>query len=542
MYTALYREWRPKVFEDVIGQNHIVRTLRNQILSNRVAHAYLFCGTRGTGKTSTAKIFSKAINCLNPAGGDPCGVCEMCRQINSGTLIDVVEIDAASNNRVENIRDLIEDVKYPPHRAKYKVYIIDEVHMLSISAFNALLKTLEEPPAHVVFILATTDPQKVPPTILSRCQRFDFKRIKTEDIYKSVRRIVDENGIYAEDKTLKAITRLCDGAMRDALSILDQCMSMTNGRIEYDDVILMLGLTSNEHIFRLTDTMIEKNIEAVISEIEEVLFSGKDIVQFIKELLKHFRNLLMVKISKKPEEIIDVSEDTIGMLKEQAKKIRSEELMRGISILVDAENDCKTSSQPRIRLEMALIKFCRREYDTSPEMILSRINAIEEKLKTGDFTVLQAEKKQDSDSSIIQYTDVKKSKPDLEEAIVSTQEAEPALSQVVYADEVKSMWQDVISYLNGNKNKVVSMLMSQGRVHSVKGHVITIEFGDMYSINKKILDQPDKKKIAEDAFKKLLSKSVKINYIIEEKNNNGADESIERIRQVLGDDIIEIIE
>lgn len=541
MYTALYREWRPKVFEDLIGQDHLVRILRNQIISDRVAHAYLFCGTRGTGKTSTAKIFSKAVNCLKPNEGDPCGVCEMCIEINAGTLIDVVEIDAASNNRVENIRDLIEDVKYPPHRAKCKVYIIDEVHMLSISAFNALLKTLEEPPAHVIFILATTDPQKVPPTILSRCQRFDFKRIKTEDVFKRLRKIIDDSGIFAEDKTLKAIARLCDGAMRDALSVLDQCMSMSNAKIDYDDVIAMLGLTSNEQIFKLIDVMIDKDIEGAINEVDEVIFSGKDIIQFIKEIIKHLRNLLMVKISKKPQEIIDLSEDTILLLKEQAKKIRSEELMRGINIFVEAESDCKGVSQPRIGFEMALIKFCRREYDTSPEMILSRISILEDRLKVGDFTIPQstpniAQKPQK------EIVDANKNKGLIEDVIRSEDLLEPEVHYSVAMDEIKAGWQEIIGYLNANKNKVVSMLMTQGKIRDVVGHVITIEFTEIYSINKKILDQPEKKKIAEEAFNKILNKSVKLNFLITKNEGNSIDDSIERMRQVLGDDLVEIIE
>lgn len=537
MYTALYREWRPKVFEDLIGQDQLVRILKNQIISDRVAHAYLFCGTRGTGKTTTAKIFSKAVNCINPSGGDPCGVCEMCLEISSGTLIDVVEIDAASNNRVENIRDLIEDVKYPPHKAKYKVYIIDEVHMLSISAFNALLKTLEEPPVHVIFILATTDPQKVPPTILSRCQRFDFKRIKTEDVFKRLRKIVDDCGVFVEDKTLKAIARLSDGAMRDAISVLDQCMSMSNGKIDYNDVVSMLGLTSNEHIFRLIDVMVDKDIEAAINVVDEVIFNGKDIVQFIKELIHHFRNLLMVKISKKPQEIIDLSEDTISSLKDQARKIKSEELMRGINIFIDAENDCKTISQPRIRLEMALIKFCRREYDTSPEMILSRIRVLEEKMKSGNFITTQSESKAISNPKM----EIPEQNKNEEIALVEAY-AESDINYVVDIDEVKAGWQEIIGYLNANKNKVVSMLISQGRIKSIVGHVITIEFNESYSINKKILDQSDKKRIAEDAFKKILNKSIKLNFEIIENEGNSIDDSIEKMRQVLGDDIIEVIE
>lgn len=540
MYTALYREWRPRVFEDLIGQEYLVKILKNQIMTDRIAHAYLFCGTRGTGKTSTAKIFARAVNCLAPSSGDPCGNCEPCRHISAGTLIDVVEIDAASNNRVENIRDLIEDVKYPPHQARYKVYIIDEVHMLSISAFNALLKTLEEPPEHVIFILATTDPQKIPPTILSRCQRYDFRRIRSEDVFKLLRKIVDENGVFVEDKTLKAIARLSDGAMRDALSVLDQCMSMSQGRIDYEEVVSMLGLTGSDQIAKLVDLMIDRDIEAAFNQIDEILFGGKDLVQFIKDMIKHFRNLLMVKISKRPQEIIDLSEEAIAELKEQAKKIRSEELMRGINIFIETENDAKTVSQPRIRLEMAVIRFCRREYDSSPEMLMNRIGTIEEKLKSGNFTFEVSDKDRKLAATTLKAE--KQSTNTAEPALVLENEYESAGdASPLEMDEIKTNWQEIIGYLNGNKNKVVSMLLSQGKINHINGHVLTIEFDESYSINKKILDQPEKRKIAEDAFRNTLKKTVRLQFIVTDQSRE-EDDPVEKMRKALGDDLLEIIE
>ena len=260
-YTALYREWRPKTFNDVVGQEHITTTLKNQILNHRIAHAYLFCGTRGTGKTSTAKVFAKALNCLNLQDGEPCNECEMCRKINEGLAIDVTELDAASNNGVDKIRDIIDDVKYPPQEAKYKVYIMDEVHMLSASAVNAFLKTLEEPPNNVIFILATTDPQKLPITILSRCQRFDFKRINNNEITARLRKIVDDQNVLADERSLNLIARVSDGAMRDSLSILDQAISMGNGNVDYNTVVSMLGLVTNEHLFNLTNAVIQRSVE-----------------------------------------------------------------------------------------------------------------------------------------------------------------------------------------------------------------------------------------------------------------------------------------
>ena len=272
-YTALYREWRPKNFEDVVGQEHITTTLKNQIQNDRIAHAYLFCGTRGTGKTSTAKVMAKALNCLNPVNGDPCNECEMCKKINEGLAIDVTELDAASNNGVDKIRDIIDDAKYPPQEARFKVYIMDEVHMLSMGAVNAFLKTLEEPPANVIFILATTDPQKLPITILSRCQRFDFKRISKSDISDRLRKIVGAQGVLADEKSLELISRVSDGAMRDALSILDQAIAMGDGSVNYDSVVGMLGLVTNEYLFDITSAIIERNIQKAMNIIEEVVYA-----------------------------------------------------------------------------------------------------------------------------------------------------------------------------------------------------------------------------------------------------------------------------
>ncbi|WP_406541971.1 DNA polymerase III subunit gamma/tau [Clostridium ljungdahlii] len=386
-YTALYREWRPKTFSDVVGQDHITVTLKNQILNHRIAHAYLFSGTRGTGKTSTAKILAKAVNCLNLQDGEPCNECEMCKKINAGISIDVIEMDAASKRRLEDIKDVIENVKYPPQEGKYKVYIMDEVHMLTQEAVNAFLKTLEEPPLNVIFILATTDPQKLPVTILSRCQKFDFRRIKSSEIFNRLRCIVSEQGIFADDRSLNLIARICDGAMRDALSILDQAISMGNGKVEYDDVVNMLGLVTNENLLRLTDSIIEKNVESSMRVIDDIVLSGKDIFNFIKDLIIHLRNLLMVKVSNNPEDVLDMSEENINLLKDQAQKIRVEEIMRDIRILQDAQEQSKWTKQSRIYLELSAIKMCKIEYDTSKEVILARLNRLEEAFRQGKIKV-----------------------------------------------------------------------------------------------------------------------------------------------------------
>ncbi|MCX7884459.1 MAG: DNA polymerase III subunit gamma/tau [Caloramator sp.] len=539
-YTALYREQRPKIFEDVIGQENIIRTIKNQVTSEKVPHAYLFCGTHGTGKTSTAKILSKAVNCLNPKDGNPCNECEICREINAGTLIDVVEIDAASNRKVENARDLIDTVQYPPQRAKYKVYIVDEVHMLTTEAFNTLLKTLEEPPYYVIFILATTDPQKVPATILSRCQRFDFKRIKTEDMVKRLRKIVDENGILVEDRTLKMIARVSDGAMRDALSILDQAMAMSHGKIEYNDIISMLNLTSNEFIFSLTDSMIKGDVEESIKIIDNILLGGKDVNHFITELTLHFRNLLMVKISKRPEEIIDVSEETISLIKEQSRKIKSEDIMRAINILSEAENNFKYTSLPRIFLEMAVIKYCRAEFDTSPETILSRINMLEEKLKSKSITI----KAENTDK---EEEKPKKAKAQEEVRKTDIKEDEPKTSEKVSMDEVtldeaRGAFQDVLNLLRGNRKMVLYAYLAPGDVVDVKGNNIIIGFDEKYAFSKKNIESSrDNKNTIDEYYSKVLNKPVKVMLKIID-NKSDIDKSIELAKDILGEDIIEVIE
>lgn len=539
-YMALYRECRPKVFEDVIGQEHIVRTIKNQILQNRIPHAYLLCGTRGTGKTTTAKILSKAVNCMNPHNGDPCNNCEACVGINEGTLLDVVEIDAASNNRVENIRELIEDVKYPPHSARYKVYIIDEVHMLSTSAFNALLKTLEEPPAFVIFILATTDPQKVPPTILSRCQRFDFKRIKAKDIGKRLRKIIDDSGIYVEDKTIDIISRVSDGAMRDAISILDQAMSMSSGKIDHSDILTMLGLTSNENTFGLVDKMIDKDIEEAVRIVNEIIQNGKDVIQFTKDLARHFRNLLMVKVSKTPEDIIDTSDENLELIKEQAKRIRSEEIMRGINIIVEAENEAKLTSQPRIILEMAIIKFCKREYDSSPEMLINRINLLEQRINTGDVVVREVKELGD-EVKATQGNRRATNKAEMD----AKQNGEPQNIKrepgVFSINEVKASWQEVLTLIR-TKKVTVATLLALGEPEEVSGNSIIISFDSQHTFSKNNLENPpEHKKMIEECFSRILNKDAKVSFVV--RNEQGdINKSIEMLMEAAGDDIVKVIE
>ncbi len=383
-YTALYRKWRPNNFEDVKGQDHIVTTLKNQINSNRIGHAYLFCGTRGTGKTSIAKIFAKAVNCEHPSDGSPCGTCDTCKAIASGASMNVIEIDAASNNGVDNIREIRDEVAYSPAEGKYKVYIIDEVHMLSIGAFNALLKTLEEPPSYVIFILATTEVHKIPITILSRCQRYDFKRITIDTIVDRLKNMMSEEQVTVEDKALRFIAKTADGSFRDAISLLDQCISFYFGEeLTYDKVLDVLGAVDTEVFSRLLRTIIEQDIIASIHMLDELIMQGRELSQFVVDFTWYLRNLLLVKSSENTEDMLDVSKENLERLKEEAQMIQPETLMRYIRIFSELSGQIKYASQKRVLTEMALIKLCKPSMETDTASMLDRIRELEDKFEKG---------------------------------------------------------------------------------------------------------------------------------------------------------------
>ena len=535
-YTALYREWRPRCFEDVVGQEHVTVTLKNQIINNRIGHAYLLCGTRGTGKTSTAKILSKAVNCLNLQEGEPCNQCAMCQKINSGISLDVTELDAASHNGVDNIRDIIEDVQYPPQEARYKVYIIDEVHMLSIGAVNAFLKTLEEPPEKVIFILATTDPQKLPITILSRCQRFDFKRIKSSEITERLRKIVKEKGIFADDRSLDLISRMCDGAMRDALSILDQAIAMGNGKVDYNQVINMLGLVTNDNLIKLVDRIIEKDIESSLKLVEDIVFSGKDINIFIKDMITHLRNLMMVKVSDRPEEIIDMSLENIEIIREQSEKIRVEEIMRHIRILQEAEEQSKWSKQGRIYLELAIIKMCKVEYDISKEILLTRINKLEKIIKEGDIKISSPKKEtKNTINNTLKLEKTKENKEVMEEVVVENTNSK------INIDTVKKSWKDILELFKGRRLMVIYASLITGKVVNCSNGVIEICYDEEYSFNKKRLEKEEHRKAVEEIFSEALKEKVRIKYSIDKKQEETKSPE-ELLIETFGEDLVEIID
>lgn len=384
MYQALYRKYRPKTFSEVVGQSHITDTLQRQVAESRVGHAYLFTGTRGTGKTTCARILAKAVNCEHPVDGAPCCQCDSCRGIDAGTLLDVTELDAASNGSVNDARTLREEAVYPPSVLKKRVYIIDEVHMLSPGAFNALLKTLEEPPSYVIFILATTEVHKIPITILSRCQRYDFKRISIDTITDRMKELMDTEQVQVEDRALRYIAKVADGSMRDALSLLDQCIAFHLGKeLTYDMTLDVLGAVDTEVFSRLLRFVMDRNVLGCIELLEEIVMQGRELVQFVTDFTWYLRNLMLVQTADNLEDVIDMSTDNLANLKEEASMLSMDQIIRYIHIFSELSGQIRYAAQKRILVEIALIKLCKPEMETDQEAVLDRIRQVEEKVENG---------------------------------------------------------------------------------------------------------------------------------------------------------------
>lgn len=384
-YQALYRKWRPMTFDDVVGQKHVSDTLKNSVASGRITHAYLFCGTRGTGKTSTAKIFSRAVNCENPIDGEPCNECSTCRGILDGSIMDVYEMDAASNRGVDNIREIRDEVMYIPAGCTYKVYIIDEVHMLTTEAFNAILKTLEEPPAHALFILATTEPHKIPATVLSRCQRFDFRRIGVDDIAGRLSKICESEEINATPDAIEMVAELGDGSMRDALSILDQCAAFGLEKLSTTNVAEIVGVADPKFLFDTAKAVADGDIKSAFSYATECFSKGKEVQNFLEELTQHLRSLLICKATDNPMELLERTAETTAKYQAQAEFFSIEQLMYSIRVLGEAISQAKWMSTPQVAAEVCLIKLCNPSYSTEPDAMLTRIEKLERKISSGSF-------------------------------------------------------------------------------------------------------------------------------------------------------------
>ena len=529
MHKALYRAYRPQTFKDVVGQEHIIRTLKNQIQNGNVGHAYLFCGTRGTGKTSTAKIFARAVNCIDSVNEEPCNECEVCKDILNDNIMDVIEIDAASNNSVDDVREIRENVKYTPAKCKYKVYIIDEVHMLSQGAFNALLKTLEEPPSYVIFILATTEPHKIPATILSRCQRFDFKRVTVQDMSSRMKEICEDVNIDVDERALNLIARNSQGALRDALSILDQCMSFSDDKIEYKDVVDLLGTVNIEQLFEMAEYVIKEDTKKCLEILNEFVIWGKDIKNLIDDLIDHFRNLMICKVSTELDEIISLPEETIEQLKAQSSLIETNDIIRILNILSETQDNIKSSSNPRVLAEVSIMKLSQPMFDESKESLIKRLANLEEIIKSGNIKITTDNTTSTVESQVT--TGVENKQPEVEE---------------VYYEEVKSedvklvekSWENILMNIKKDKNMPVYAILREAKDFNVYANDLYIIFDDNFAFAKNKLNDPKTLGYIENVVRDTLNRSFSIKIILKSESKN-INLEIEKVEKDKGEQILE---
>lgn len=538
-YTALYRKFRPDTFEEVKGQEHIVTTLKNQIQAERIGHAFLFCGTRGTGKTTVAKILARAVNCEHPVNGSPCNECAACKAIRSGTSMNVIEIDAASNNGVDNIREIREEVAYRPTEGKYKVYIIDEVHMLSTGAFNALLKTLEEPPSYVIFILATTEAHKIPVTILSRCQRYDFRRISIDTIAGRLRELMNKESVQAEEKALRYVAKAADGSMRDALSLLDQCIAFYMGQeLTYDKVLEVLGTVDTEVFSRLLRQVLAGNVTGCIYILEELLVNGKELTQFVADFTWYMRNLLLVQTSDNAEEVLDVSSENLQALKEESKMVNTDTLMRYIRVFSELSNQLRYSTQKRVMVEIGLIKLCKPVMETGMDSVLDRIRILEEKMEKGIPMMPVAGDMADARGyggypgqggsafgyGVDGYAEPEKPKPE---------KAAPEDLQ-----RIRNNWRSIVGQTEG-MFKILLSTAAPKYDGSTGENKLFVEFSNDLAQN--IVADPGKKELLETIIAQQTGKSVEVELILKKENTrqNLADISVDDIlKQAIHTDIV----
>ncbi len=513
-YIALYRKWRPLVFQDVVEQEHVVKTLKNAVNSRRIAHAYLFCGTRGTGKTTMAKIFSRAINCLNPRDGDPCNECDICKGILSGSLLDVIEIDAASNNSVDNVREIRDEVIYTPSSAKFKVYIIDEVHMLSAGAFNALLKTLEEPPAHAVFILATTEAHKLPATILSRCQRFDFRRIPIESIMGRLDMIAQASGVILQKEASKLIAKMADGALRDAISILDQCIAVGTKEVSYNDVLAVVGIVNDTFISEMVDAVNVKDINHVLKMVERLVMDGKDISKFVSDLVLYYRNLLVCKITDKPEEIIDVASDVIEKMKKQCQAVEQNEIVLVIREFSALESGLKWAAHPRVLLELSIVKICDSNFSSDKDSILERLAVIENRINNGNFELKKNENPNNSDARETQQ-------------IVKEKGGQPSKQvkneglKVKTADlKILDNWKTVLEDLKKSGRMVLYTNLMDAKAVEIDNRLVGIICDKGNGFSKMIVSKPENLEVIAETLSKMMGREIRVKCVDEEDLGN----------------------
>ena len=475
MYQVLYRKYRPKVFSDVVGQEHITETLSKEIETGKLSHAYLFTGSRGTGKTTCAKILSKAVNCRNPVNGNPCNECEICRGLDSGEILDVVEIDAASNNGVENIRDIREEINFTPASCKYRVYIIDEVHMLSIGAFNALLKTLEEPPAHVKFILATTEVHKLPVTIVSRCQRFDFKRVSPEAMGKRMEYIAEQENLVIDEDAVSLISRISDGGMRDALSLLDQCIGHDR-HITSDIVCRVAGMTGKTHLFSLAKAVADKNSADALSLISELHANSCDMERLSSDMTNHFRNLMIVKTVRDSGSFLVSTKDELQQYKEQSEGFTLETILYCINLLQECTANIKRGVNRRTEMEMTFIKLCTPSLSENSEALLRRISELEVMIKTGAIRTapvqVKAEEKAETSVAAVE-TAFEESEPQTESRETEAESTDHTESTSSDTEDSTIPWAEVLSELQKVNAPLWGVLMDSQAV--IRGDFVLIK-------------------------------------------------------------------
>ncbi|MFR8233170.1 MAG: DNA polymerase III subunit gamma/tau [Clostridia bacterium] len=535
-YTALYRKFRPINFSEMVGQEHITRTLKNQIISNRVGHAYLFNGGRGTGKTSAAKILARAINCLNPKDGEPCNECEICKGAISGSLTDIVEMDAASNNSVEDIRSIREEVNFLPTKAKYRVYIIDEVHMLSTGAFNALLKTLEEPPEHVKFILATTEPQKLPATILSRCQRFDFKRISNEDIIKRLKIVCNESNIEISEGALNIIATLSEGAMRDALSILERCVQDGENKIDEDKIKDLVGIPKITFVHDITKAIIEYNIDDALKNVNKVLDDGKDITNLLWEIVKYIKDMLVYKACNKLELY---SEEEIKDIQELSKDVSKERLISLVYELSELENNIKWSTQKTIMFQAGIIKLCNR-LESNTGSLEERIEKIEKYLKSGNVVQRQVTQNPSANTytnssayAKVETNVIANIQPQKPTNINRTQTANQSNQTLKNkcSNNPEEYWPQILNELKQNGKIVLYTNLVNTKATEINDMTVGIEFPrGLTSFGRTILEKQENIKELTNMVSMASGKAMQVKYIInaqENKNQFNREENIQ---------------
>lgn len=554
-HQAIYRKFRPKTFDDVLGQEHVTRTLKNQILSGNIAHAYLFSGIRGTGKTSTAKIFSRAVNCLNNHDGNPCNECEICKSILNETNMDVIEMDAASNNGVEDIRELRDKVKFLPVKSKYKVYIIDEVHMLSKGAFNALLKTLEEPPEHLLFILATTEPQKIPATILSRCQRFDLKRIKTPVIVENMKKICDEIGVEYEENALKLIAANSEGAMRDAQSILDRCLSFNDEKIDYETVINLLGTVNYQVILKAADYIINRDIKNTMILVDDILNEGKEISIFLDELIICFRNMLIIKTTNSTDNLMRISEDEAEELKRSSSNISVDEIVKIIEDLSTAQLECKKSLNSRVLLETKLIKMLNDVNNLNINELMSKIEELESNIKDKSFTVKQPKtdvKKNTAKDNVKAEIDRTKAPEHTEMEHFTSRESSEIEQEDKHFDNksdeaiyniIMNSWQTILKKVR-SENAGLQAIIRESKLYEVENKKAVFEFDPKFTFHISAANQPKNKQKFKEILSGFVNDDCEVEFIIKKEENTGrAKQTIEDVYEDLknefGEEIVE---